>query len=199
MLDIVKAIRAYTPWNEQEARDQAVMLDLLAHVPDLFSRENLIAHFTASAWITEASRGQVLMAYHRIYDAWAWTGGHADGDRDLLNVALREAREETGIDARPLTEDIFSLEILPVAGHEKKGVYVPSHLHLNVTYLLEADSAAPLRIKADENTGVRWFSLADAIENCSEEWMAERIYQKLNDKLAQFSGIAIKTGQTIKS
>ena len=199
MTDIVKAIRRYIPWNEQEAKDQAVMLNLLAGGPDLFSRENLTAHFTASAWITDASCKQVLMAYHRIYDAWAWTGGHADGDRDLLRVALREACEETGVHARPLMEDIFSLEILTVSGHEKKGTYVPSHLHLNVTYLLEADGAAPLRIKEDENSGVRWFSLTDAIAQCSEKWMAGRIYQKLNDKLIQFSGMAVKTGQTIRS
>lgn len=199
MTDIVKALRLYTPWNEQEAMDRAVMLDLLAHVPNLFSRENKVAHFTASAWITDASRKQVLMAYHRIYNAWAWTGGHADGDRDLLGVAIREAQEETGAEARPLMEDIFSLEILTVDGHEKKGVYVPSHLHLNVTYLLEADSAAPIRAKTDENTGVRWLRLEDVAKECSEKWMVERIYQKLNDKLNQFSGAAVRIGQTMKA
>ena len=79
-----------------------------------------------------------LMAYHNIYDSWAWTGGHADGEADFLKVAIREAMEETGITrVTPVTEDIFSLEVLTVDGHEKKGAYVSSHLHLNVTYLLE--------------------------------------------------------------
>ena len=74
------------------------------------------------------------MAYHNIYHSWAWTGGHADGEKDLLSVAIREAKEETGIKTvKPVMEGIFSLEVLTVDGHEKNGSYVPSHLHLNVT------------------------------------------------------------------
>ena len=100
---------------------------------------------TASSWLLNATHDKVLMIYHNIYHSWAWTGGHADGDRDLLAVAKREAMEETGVtEIRVISEDIFSLEILTVDGHEKRGVYVPSHLHLNVTYLLEADEALSL-------------------------------------------------------
>lgn len=184
--NISAALAAYRPWNEQEARDQEVMLAALSFFPDCFSRENRIAHFTASAWITDAARRRVLMAYHKIYHAWAWTGGHADGEEDLLAVALREATEETGVHAHPLSEGIFSLEILTVDGHEKRGVYVPSHLHLNITYLLEADPLEPLRSKADENSAVSWFSLEDALKNCEEPWMVRRIYEKLNEKLSVF-------------
>ena len=180
---LAAALAAYIPWNEQEKRDRAAMLRFLEAFPDCFSRENLTAHFTASAWITDYERGQVLMAYHKLYDAWAWTGGHADGETNLLSVALREAEEETGVHARPLTKDIFSLEILTVDGHEKRGVYVPSHLHLNVTYLLEADPQEKIRAKTDENSAVRWFSLDGALESCREKWMVERIYRKLNAKL----------------
>ena len=131
------------------------------------------------------------MAYHRIYNAWAWTGGHADGEADLLAVALREAAEETGVHARAVSPEIFSLEILTVDGHEKHGRYVPSHLHLNVTYLLEADPTEPIRAKADENAAVRWFSLEDALENCAEKWMVRRVYSKLNAKLACFPVVAL--------
>ena len=89
---------------------------------------------TASSWLLNATHDKVLMIYHNIYHSWAWTGGHADGDRDLLAVAKREAMEETGVtEIRAISEDIFSLEILTVDGHEKRGVYVPSHLHLNVS------------------------------------------------------------------
>ena len=67
----------------------------------------------------------------------------------------------------------------------KRGSYVPSHLHLNVTYLLEADEDEVLRVKPDENSGVKWFSLEAALAASTEAWMVERVYRKLNEKLAQ--------------
>ena len=180
-MNIEQQIADYKPYNEQEAHDQAVMRQLLATQPDLFTRENQVAHMTASSWLLNATHDKVLMIYHNIYHSWAWTGGHADGDRDLLAVAKREAMEETGVtEIRAISEDIFSLEILTVDGHEKRGAYVPSHLHLNVSYLLEADEAEVLRIKPDENSGVRWFFLEEALAACSEPWMIERVYKKLN-------------------
>ena len=151
---------AYRPWNEQEERDREELLRRLDSHEDLYTRANTAAHFTASAWVVSPDRKQVLMAYHRLYDSWAWLGGHADGDRDLLAVALREVREESGLtEVRPVSEDLYSLEILTVDGHEKHGRYVSSHLHLNVTYLLEADPSATIRPKPDENSRVAGRSL----------------------------------------
>ena len=82
-----------------------------------------------------------------------------------------------------MSADIFSLESLNVDGHEKRGVYVPSHLHLNVTYLLEADDHDPLTVCEAENSGVKWFGLDEALRASSEPWFVDRIYRKLNDKL----------------
>ena len=186
-MDIRDMIRAYAPYNEQEAADKALILDFLDKNPDAFFRTNLLAHMTASAWVVNPARDRVLMVYHRIYDSWSWTGGHADGDEELARVALREVREETGVrSARLLSEDIFSLESLTVDGHEKHGAYVPSHLHLNVTYLLEADDTDPLTVCAEENSGVRWFGLQEALRVSSEPWFVQRIYRKLNEKLRTY-------------
>ena len=183
-MGIYEQIKAYQPWNEQERQDQAVILAFLDKNPDAFYRTNLLAHMTASAWVVNPQRSKVLMVYHRLYDSWSWAGGHADGEEDLLAVALREVREETGVQRlRPVTEEIYSLEVLTVDGHEKHGRYVPSHLHLNVTYLLEAEEDQPLRVCEAENSGVAWFSLADALSASTEPWFVERIYQKLNEKL----------------
>lgn len=183
-MGILEDIKKYRPCCEQEQRDKSVILDFIDKNPDAFLRTNLIAHMTASAWVVNHSRDRVLMVYHNIYNSWSWTGGHADGEEDLLSVALRECREETGVKTvRPVSRDIFSIEVLTVDGHEKRGEYVPSHLHLNVTYLLEADESEKLHACEGENSGVRWYSLTDALSASTEPWFVERIYKKLNEKL----------------
>lgn len=185
---IIDDIRNYVPFNEQEQRDKEQLLSFLEKSPDAFLRSNLLAHMTASAWIVNPRRDKVIMVYHKLYDSWSWTGGHADGEEDLLKVAIKEAREETGAEhIRPVSEDIYSLEILTVDGHEKRGEYVPSHLHLNVTYLLEADEGDTLKVCPEENSGVAWFSLEEALEKSTEPWFVKRIYKKLNAKLKSFS------------
>lgn len=182
--ELIQSIQKYTSWNEQEEHDKSVMLHLLETQENIFVRDNQTAHFTASSWLINKEHTKVLMIYHNIYHSWSWTGGHADGETDLLEVAKREAMEETGVTSiQTVTEDIFSIEILTVDGHIKRGSYVPSHLHLNVTYLLEADEEEVLRIKPDENSGVKWFTFEEALKACSEAWMVEWIYKKLNDKL----------------
>ncbi|MDY4488216.1 MAG: NUDIX hydrolase [Candidatus Limivicinus sp.] len=183
-MKIVEEIKKYRPCNAQEQRDQALILDFLEKNGDAFLRSNLLAHMTASSWIVNPERTKTLMVYHNLYDSWSWTGGHADGETDLLSVALREAREETGIaHVRPLSPEIFSLEVLTVDGHEKRGEYVPSHLHMNVTYLLEAEESDTLHVCREENSGVAWFTLEEALKVSSEPWFVERIYKKLNNKL----------------
>lgn len=175
-------ILAFRPYNEQEETEKRLMLQYMDTFPDLLTRENEMAHFTASCWIVNPARTHALMAFHNLYQSWAWLGGHADGEEDLLRVALREANEESGIvGARPLRNDIFSLEILGVDGHVKRGRYVATHLHLNCTYLLEADDRLPIRVKADENSAVRWILFADVEAEVREPEMRV-VYRKLMDK-----------------
>ena len=183
-MDLYETLQAYQPYNEQEARDRDLLLHMLGSGVDLWTRDNAQAHLTASAWVTNPARDQILMAYHNIYHSWSWLGGHADGERDLAAVALWEVQEESGLTRlRLVMPEPFSLEILTVDGHEKRGSYVSSHLHLNLTYLIEADPEEPVRSKPDENSAVGWFSLEKAVARSTEPWFQERIYKKLNEKL----------------
>ena len=182
-MSLYEDIKSYKPKNEQEEHDQKVMLQYIKDNKDCLERKNQIGHFSASIWTVNKDRTKTLMVYHNIYDSWSWIGGHADGEEDLCAVAMRELQEETGVKhASLVSRDIFSLETLTVDGHVKKGVYVPSHLHLNVTYLAEADEKEELLVNEEENQAVKWWSFEEALQVPKEPWFVEHIYKKLIER-----------------
>lgn len=172
--------------DDREAQEQRMILQMIDRLGDaILTRESEIAHMTASSIIVSKDRRRTLMAFHRIYNSWAWTGGHADGESDFEAVARREAREETGISGLTrLGGGIASLEILPVWAHVKRGKPVGSHLHLNVSYLFEADDSLPLSVREDENSAVGWIAVDRLCESVSEPPMLpvyERLLRRAND------------------
>lgn len=184
--DLKKQIAHYKPYNEQEEKDKKTMLKYIKSFDDVLTRNNEIAHFTASSWTTNKERTKILMLYHNIYKSWTWSGGHADGESNLLGTAIRELKEETGVkNVNPIGDGIASLEVLCVDGHVKRGKYVSTHIHLNLTYFLEVDEEEVLRMKPDENSGVKWVNIEDVEKVSREEWYKENIYRKLNTKLKE--------------
>ena len=178
----VDDIKKYRPLNEQERKDKNIILDCINTYKNILTRENELCHITSSGFIVNEKRDKVLMIHHNIYNSWGWTGGHADGDKDLLRVAIKEAIEETGVkNVSPITNDICSIEILPVNSHMKKGKYVASHLHLSIAYILEASEEDELFVKEDENSGVKWIFMDDIEKYVSEKHMIG-IYNKLINK-----------------
>lgn len=177
-------IEMFVPYNEQEEVDRKIMLKYIKDFDDTLTRQNEYGHFTSSAFVINKERTKILMIYHKIYNSWAWTGGHSDGDNDLLYVAMKEAKEETGIkNVTPILKNIYSLELINVNGHEKRGKYVGSHIHLNVTYLLEADENEVIHIKEDENSGVKWVAINEVLDASSEQWIRDRVYSKIINKM----------------
>jgi 8-oxo-dGTP pyrophosphatase MutT (NUDIX family) len=173
-------IKNYIPKNEFEAQDKKVMLAYIERYHDnILTRENEMVHICVSGFILNERLDKTLMIYHNLYNSWGWTGGHADGDSDLLAVAIKEAREETGVqNFRPLSDLPQSLEILPVWSHYKNKKVVSAHLHLTITYLLIADESEQLTIKEDENSAVGWIPVDEIDKYCHETQMLP-IYKKL--------------------
>ena len=184
LLFFIDEIKAYKPTGEQEAADKASILAMIDTFPEnILLRENTIAHMTSSGFVVNKTMDKVLFIHHNIYKSWGWTGGHADGETDLLETACREVREETGLKTLSLLLDgIAALDILPVLPHRKNGRYIGTHLHFSPAYLLQGDEQEPLHSKPDENSGVRWFSLEEIPAVCTETHMLP-VYKKLIRRL----------------
>ena len=88
---IYNLIANFEPFDDKEKKDKEVMLNYIKNTEDVLTRNNEIVHMTVSAWITNKDKNKILMIYHNIYNSWAWVGGHADGDDELVNVARKEA------------------------------------------------------------------------------------------------------------
>ncbi|MGL4797510.1 MAG: NUDIX hydrolase [Paraclostridium sp.] len=181
-MNYIDQIKMYKPYNEQEEKDKELILHCIETQSNILSRENKVAHITSSGFIVNKTRDKVLMIHHNIYNSWGWTGGHADGEEDLLKVALKEAKEETGVKSiKPITNNICSIEVLTVNSHIKNNQYISAHLHMSVAYILEAVESEQLYIKPDENSGVKWIDI-DKVNNYVNEEHMKYVYKKLIQK-----------------
>ncbi|MBF0312370.1 MAG: NUDIX hydrolase [Oligoflexia bacterium] len=188
-MNFIDQIENFRPQNEQQQKEKKVILSYIqqfAH--NILLRDNEFAHMTSSGFIMNKRLDKILMIHHNIYNTWAWTGGHADGDSDFLSIALREAQEETGVkNIYPLFNDIASLDILPVWGHFKGAEYICTHLHLNSSYILIASEDEKLEVNEKETTGVRWISAMEMDQFSNEPKMVV-IYQRLIQRALFFTG-----------
>ncbi len=141
--------------GESEVIDRFV--EFVETEPDCFERFLAKGHVTGSAWVLNADGSEVLLTHHRKLDRWLQLGGHADGESDVLSVALTEAREESGLtDFATLGEGIFDIDIHPIP--ERKGE--PEHLHYDIRYLLRATGRTDY-VVSDESHDLRWVRAED--------------------------------------
>lgn len=181
-------IEKYVPFDEQEERDKEQMLAFINTFDDVLTRENTFGHFSASAFVVNKDRTEMVVVYHIINDGWIPPGGHADGIEDLLSVAVREVKEETGLDVKVLDNNIFGIQSAPVIGHIKRGKYISAHIHFDCIYLMEADDTIPLVYREDESKGVKWIPLSEASNDEIVKW-ARPIHKKLIKKLTNYEEI----------
>ena len=185
-MDFIESIEQFIPFNEQEERDKTILLSFAKENRDtVLLRENAVAHITSSGFLMNERLSKVLLIHHNIRNVWAWIGGHADGEADLFQVAIREAKEETGVvTIRPLSQDIASLDILPVAAHRRKGKYVNAHLHLSVAYILICQEEEKIRPKLSENTGAEWFDIScftDERFDTSDVYLYQKLIRRAHE------------------
>ena len=186
-------IEAYQPFNEQEAFDKKAILAFIDRNPDYLLRSNLMAHFTVSTIVVNPAMDKVLFAHHNIYKSWGWLGGHNDGDEDMLNVAMKETEEESGLTKiKPYSKEIFMLDTIYVPNHIKHGKHVSDHLHLNATFLVIADESEKPIVNVEENSGVKWFPIATVLKIVHEPRMIP-IYQKAFQRIALLKNLKVKS------
>lgn len=133
------------------------ILHWLDNHDDALYRTCLQGHLTGSAVVVDPSQPATLLIHHKKLDRWLQPGGHADGQGDLAEVALREAREETGLAMLEVLSPAIDLDIhtIPARGDE------PQHLHLDVRFLVIAPPGSIASPDEIETLGAVWVSPSD--------------------------------------
>ncbi|MBB1471620.1 NUDIX hydrolase [Luteimonas sp. MC1782] len=149
------AFAAHARRMPDEGDAARVFIELLRDREDPFLRTRLAGHFTASAFVVSADGGRTLLTHHRKLDRWLQPGGHADGDRDLARVALREAEEETGLIGLAVEGGIFDLDRHWIPARNE----VPGHWHHDVRYVVRA-GADERYVVSDESHALAWRDIA---------------------------------------
>lgn len=152
--------------------------ELHADAQDPFRRERLAGHFTASAWLVSADQDRVLLTHHRKLGRWLQLGGHADGERDLASVALKEAGEESGLGGLRAEPAIFDLDRHWIPEHGG----VPAHWHYDVRFVVHA-TASEAFVVGEESHDLAWRMIDaladdpqadDSVRRMARKWLARR-------------------------
>ncbi len=181
---IKQIVLDFNPTNEIEERDKQSFLYFIDHFDNILTRDNLVGHITASAFVVNEDFSKALLLKHNILNGYIYPGGHADGESNLLNVAIREVEEETGLHVVPYSFSPINIGIGGVPGHIKHGKYVSEHLHYDILYLLIAKNKdmEKIRILETENSDVKWVPL-DETYNDNVVPFARRINKIIVSKI----------------
>lgn len=182
-MELRDKIERYQPFDADEEKIKSRILSLMNNYPDVLTRDNDKCHFASSGLVLNKERSKILVVHHNIYKSWLTPGGHADGDSDLLRVALKEVQEETGQEATILDPNIFQLSISPIEGHMKRGKFVKSHEHLDAFYLLQADDSIPLVFRPDESQGARWATIDEFLDEDNTVSFMHPVHKRMVKKL----------------
>ena len=165
---IAEALPVYFDRYPDELRRFAWVQSAMSTGEQLFDRQSYPHHWTASAWIMAPARQEVLVLFHRKLQKWIQPGGHADRNSNLAHVALREAREETGMASLRLSSAaIFDFDVTPIPAFGD----IPAHCHLDARFLIWADRDEAIH-ESNESAGVRWVPLTEVDALCTDAGIA---------------------------
>ncbi len=171
---LLNKLAQYHPVDAHELAMRQRIIDFVKANPQCFERSLTIGHITGSAFIVNRRCAHILMTHHHTLDKWLQLGGHSDGDTDTLKVALREAKEESGLTSvTPVSENIFDVDVHPIP--ERK--HEPQHFHYDIRFLFEADDTEPLIISS-ESKDLGWIPL-ERIEEYTKEESVLRMVRKI--------------------
>ena len=170
---LLAQLAAFEPSNGHEAAMVLRTRQFVETHTDCFERSQQSGHVTGSAWVIDLDRKHVLLTHHLKLDKWLQPGGHADGDPDVLAVAMREAIEETGLEMiRPVSRKIFDVDVHSIPGRDGE----PAHYHYDIRFVFQADRALPLR-KSAESKALGWVKLTE-VDRLTDEESVMRMVRK---------------------
>jgi 8-oxo-dGTP pyrophosphatase MutT (NUDIX family) len=140
---------------------------------DVFERTRVDGHFTASCWLVSRDGARVLLTHHRKLDRWLQLGGHADGDPDLVAVALREAHEESGLSGLLIDAEIFDLDAhqIPARANE------PGHTHWDVRFIIRCGGDEAFAL-SDESHALAWVPIRTLLDDSGADASLRRMAAK---------------------
>lgn len=175
---LCQAVHFFVQKHPEQHLTADKLLHFISNTPSCFSRNNQEGHITGSAWLINPKGDKALLTLHHKLKRWMQTGGHADGNPDTLEVALREAEEESGITGiQPVSREIFDIDIHLIPARPAKGE--PEHYHYDVRYLLRAPHEE--FAISDESDALAWWTEEDFFTRSAEldssvQRMAQRYF-----------------------
>ena len=177
---LLEQLTAYRPADDLESRHHAALVDLLSLPGDIFTRGHFTpGHVTASCFILDPDGERLLLHHHKRLNRWLQMGGHVEGDEQPVEAALREGREESGLDDLELVVDeIFDLDVhgIPAAKGE------PDHAHYDVRFLACTRAPERIVIDAEESNALQWVPFAEA-EALMDEEASSRVLRKIERRM----------------
>lgn len=170
---VLNLLNDYIEYEPQNRHSKALLVEFAEQHPDCCERTLTVGHFTGSCWLVSNDGQRVLLTHHKKLERWLQLGGHADGDSDLAQVALREAEEESGLTDLIVESEVFDLErhAIPARGSE------PEHYHHDVRFVVYASGSEDF-VVSDESHALAWRTISELIDDDKAEESIRRMARK---------------------